>query len=164
MEGLIDLSLSITNIALFLILVGIVAGLILILPATIDPKLLELKPREEVKYREKEPEKYIPYSDFVWTDLEGSNTLKFIYDQDNTDGVLLLTLLGGPRTRVQTHLVNGVQHVGIVHLSNLRNSLPNDLLRRKCAPTAFLLSEANITSRRQPLILERSSVLLRYYN
>ncbi len=122
---------SVTVIAIALICFISVLGLSTIYLATSNTsKTIEPKPAAEVTYCEKEIEKNNSYSDIVWTDFQGSSYSKFIFDQDNPDGVRLISILGRPTTRVETYTVNGVQYVGLLHRRDYRNSLPNDQLKR----------------------------------
>ena len=133
------------------------------IPETIDPALLELNPKPELIYREKQPEKDKPRSDIVWTRIHGAGNV-YIYDQDNPDGVILISLLAKPNTNIEARTVNGIQYVGLLVSFDRRVALPSDQIKRSYNAGFLSNNTINITSRREPLEFYERSVILKCLN
>ena len=172
-----DFYLGIDGISIESILLGVIAlmcftsilCLIIVyiatsnIPEIINSESLELNPTTKATHLEKEVEKDNPHLDIVWTDLEGSY-LKFIFDQNNANGVKVISMLARPNTRVETQLINGIQHVGIRHHQDTRTSLSSDLLKRSFNRNFLFQNRVSVTSGGEPLVFDGISVILRKFN
>lgn len=76
-----------------------------------------------------------------------------------------LYLLGRYNSGIETHLINGIQRVGIIHQQDLRNALPSDQIKRRCNCGMFLNNDGvTVTSRHEALIFEQKYVILKRFN
>ena len=147
-----------------IVLVCFISILVLIITLLASMSDVDTEPTSVTTYREKEAEKDNDQSDIVWTNLT-TDRRKFIFDQDNPNGLTVIGMLGRATTTIETHTINGVQYTGILHDYNIRENLPRDELRR-AYNRAFFFSRVtvNITSRREPLRFDSHSVILKRFN
>lgn len=118
---------------------------------------------QEPAFREKLPDRETNSWDWVFFKLTPSRVIFF--DQDNPRGEMVVGVLGGRGSSIETHMIEGVLYTGVVANYRRTDGLPENQLARLYNPNLIWLATTRVTTQRMPLVLHGPlSVIIRRFD